>query len=256
MRAVYDVEDPALSAHVRFASGFWLTLQGAWVWDEPGWNYSFDLVGDRGQAQLDPLRFSGERDGALGALWPRGRGWDRLPLLGRRRAARLRRGDPRGPGARGASRQALVVQCIVDALYDSAASGRRSPSPCRRRPMPGFAADFAAAYIELEMAKEVAAIVALFADGVLRTPERELAGASALAAFYVEFLAPMAEIRLELGRVFGDERGLVFEWEGLTEFRDGSLVRALGCDVMSLEGGLISLSTVHLHRLETLRGAS
>ncbi len=58
----YDVEDIAFG-HVRFESGFWITIEGAWTWDEPGWECRFDLVGDRAQASAEPLRFSAERSG-------------------------------------------------------------------------------------------------------------------------------------------------------------------------------------------------
>ncbi len=121
--AEYDAED-LLAGHVRFSSGFWLTIQGAWVWDEPGWNYSFDLVGDRGQAQLDPLRFSGERDGELTRLWSDAEGGTDFPssvadeLLDFVEAIRAGRDPAVLP------EQALVVQCLVDALYESVALGR------------------------------------------------------------------------------------------------------------------------------------
>jgi len=121
--AEFDVED-LFTGHVRFASGFWLTIQGAWVWDEPGWNYSFELVGDRGQAQLDPLRFSGERDGSLTRLWPQAEGGTDFPLsvaailLDFVEAIR----DDRPP--RVLAEEALTVQCVVDALYESARSSR------------------------------------------------------------------------------------------------------------------------------------
>jgi predicted dehydrogenase len=121
--AEYDAED-LLAGHVRFSSGFWLTIQGAWVWDEPGWNYSFDLVGDRGQAQLDPLRFSGERDGELTRLWPDAEGGTDFPssvageLLDFIDAIRGGRAPEVLP------QEALTVQCLVDALYESVALGR------------------------------------------------------------------------------------------------------------------------------------
>jgi predicted dehydrogenase len=119
----FDVED-LIAGHVRFASGFWLTIQGAWVWDEPGWNYSFDLVGDHGQAQLDPLRFSGERGGELVQLWPEAKGGTDFPssvgalLLDSVEAIR----DNRPPKV--LAEEALIVQCVADALYESARSNR------------------------------------------------------------------------------------------------------------------------------------
>jgi len=119
----YDVED-LISGHVRFASGFWLTIQGAWVWDEPGWNYSFDLVGDRGQAQLDPLRFSGERDGTLTRLRPDAEGGTEFPpsVFAELRDFVSAIRDGRAPAV--LPEQAIVVQCLVDALYESARLNR------------------------------------------------------------------------------------------------------------------------------------
>jgi UDP-N-acetyl-2-amino-2-deoxyglucuronate dehydrogenase len=121
--AEYDTED-LLAGHVRFSSGFWLTIQGAWVWDEPGWNYSFDLVGDHGQAQLDPLRFSGERDGALTRLWEDAPGGTDFPSSVAEELAdfvgAVRTGRPPAVLAE----QALIVQCLVDALYESVTLNR------------------------------------------------------------------------------------------------------------------------------------
>jgi predicted dehydrogenase len=137
--ADYDAED-LLAGHVRFSSGFWLTIQGAWVWDEPGWNYSFDLVGDGGQAQLDPLRFSGERDGELTRLWTDTEGGTDFPssvseeLLDFVDAIRTRRAPEVLP------QEALTVQCLVDALYQSVALGREVavvlPEEARVTPRP------------------------------------------------------------------------------------------------------------------------
>ena len=60
----YDVEDMAFG-HVRFADGFWMTIEAGWTWDAPGSECRFDLVGDRAQVSADPLRFSAERSGEL-----------------------------------------------------------------------------------------------------------------------------------------------------------------------------------------------
>src|SRR5581483_1030081 len=63
-RQAYSVED-LVFGHIRFENGFWMSVEGAWVWDQPGWNYGFDLVGDRAQARFEPLEIRGEREGAL-----------------------------------------------------------------------------------------------------------------------------------------------------------------------------------------------
>jgi predicted dehydrogenase len=115
----YDAED-LLSGHIRFSSGFWLTIQGAWVWDEPGWNYSFDLVGDRGQAQLDPLRFSGERDGELVRLWTDAEGGTDFPSSVGEELQDFVDAIRGGRAPAVLAEQALIVQYLVDALYESA----------------------------------------------------------------------------------------------------------------------------------------
>lgn len=122
----YDVED-VVFGHIRFEGGFWLTIEGAWTYDRPGWNYSFDAYGSRGQAHLQPLELYGERD-------------DGVPVRMREDApaeldfaaalhaelhdvvAALRTGRVDERLATGS--QALVVQAIVDALYRSAEVGR------------------------------------------------------------------------------------------------------------------------------------
>jgi predicted dehydrogenase len=122
-REAFDVED-TIFGHVRFEGGFWLTVEGSWVWDEPGWNYSLDLVGDAGQARLDPLRLAAERDGAAVDVTGDARGgMDFPPSVARELAdvvAAIR--DVREPLVR--AREALVVQSITDALYRSAELGR------------------------------------------------------------------------------------------------------------------------------------
>lgn len=119
----YSVEDLAFG-HIRFESGFWLTIEGSWVWDEPGWECRFTLAGDRGQANVGPLQFWTERDGALVEITGQASGDLDFPSSMRREIAdvvgAVREGRP--PLASGA--QALRVQAVVDALYRSAATGR------------------------------------------------------------------------------------------------------------------------------------
>jgi predicted dehydrogenase len=120
----YDVED-VVFGHVRFENGLWITIEGAWTYDRPGWNYSFDALGTRGQAHLQPLELFTERDGAVvrvfedvptdpdfvGSLSPELR--DVVDAV--------RNGQPSDRLATG--RQALVVQAVTDALYKSARAG-------------------------------------------------------------------------------------------------------------------------------------
>jgi predicted dehydrogenase len=123
--AEYDAED-LVFGHVRCEGGFWLSIEGAWVWEGSGWNYSCDLVGDRAQARLDPLDVRGERDGkGLADLLPAGSAADTdFPSSVARELADVVaavRGE-REPVV--TLEQALAVQAVTDALYRSAELGR------------------------------------------------------------------------------------------------------------------------------------
>jgi predicted dehydrogenase len=121
----YDVED-VIFGHVRFEGGLWITIEGAWIYDRPGLNYSFDALGTRGQAHLQPLELFTERDGAVvrvfedastepdmdGALGPELR-----DVVESVRAGRISEQLATG-------RQALSVHAIIDALYRSARERR------------------------------------------------------------------------------------------------------------------------------------
>ncbi len=119
----YSVEDLAFG-HIRFESNFWLSIEGSWVWDEPGWECKFTLVGDRAQANVDPLRFWTEHDGELVDITGQARGDLDFASSMRRELADVVSAvrESRPPLASGA--QALRVQAVVDALYRSAASQR------------------------------------------------------------------------------------------------------------------------------------
>src|SRR5207247_2902527 len=69
-QAAADDVDDLISGHVRCEGGFWLTLEGSWVWDREGWDYSFALQGERALLEFDPLRATAERDGALVDVTP------------------------------------------------------------------------------------------------------------------------------------------------------------------------------------------
>jgi predicted dehydrogenase len=124
-RAAYDVED-VVFGHVRFDDGFWMSIEGAWTYDRPGWNYSFDLMGTRGQAHLDPLELYTERDGEAVRTWEdaptapdfAGALRDELQAV----VDSVRAGVASEPLATGG--QALLVQSLADALYRSAREGR------------------------------------------------------------------------------------------------------------------------------------
>jgi predicted dehydrogenase len=122
-REPYDVEDLAFG-HVRFASGFWLAIEGAWTWDRPGSECAFDLVGDRAHAAAGPLGFWEERDGVPARVAEDAAGEFEFEASVRREledmvgAVRDRR------PALATAEQALDVQAVVDALYRSAKIGR------------------------------------------------------------------------------------------------------------------------------------
>lgn len=121
----YDVED-VVFGHVRFDGGFWLTIEGAWTYDRPGWNYSFDALGTRGQAHLQPLELFTERDGAATRVYqdastePDFEGSLR-PELGEV-VESVRAGRVTDRLATG--NQALLVQTVTDALYRSSQEHR------------------------------------------------------------------------------------------------------------------------------------
>jgi predicted dehydrogenase len=127
----FNAED-LFSAHVRFANGFWMTLDGSWIDNRPSrngvasWDYSLDAIGELGQAWLDPLAIHVEDDKGeiVDALPPGTRSDVSFPpsvaALIADVVAAIRDGRP--PLVTG--EQALVVQRIVDAVYASVAAGR------------------------------------------------------------------------------------------------------------------------------------
>jgi predicted dehydrogenase len=122
-RDAYSVED-LFFGHVRFENGFWMSIEGAWVWEQPGWNYGFDLVGDRAQARFDPLELWGEQAGAPARLEaPAGVNND-FPGSVAREVEAFVRSLASGAGTDVATaHDGLVVQALVDALYASASAG-------------------------------------------------------------------------------------------------------------------------------------
>ncbi len=119
----YDVED-LIAGHVRFEGGFWLSLEGSWVWDEPGSECSFTLVGERGHLSAAPVRVWSERGGEpVEVAGDAGADLD-FPSSVQREledvVERVRAGlPPLAPAEQG-----LQVAAVVDALYRSAALGR------------------------------------------------------------------------------------------------------------------------------------
>jgi len=122
-RDLYDVEDH-VAAHIRFAGGLFMTLEGTWGYDGLRSSYSFELIGRRAAVQLDPLQIVAEREGKPVDLTPSGlppNDWGAsVTALVRDAVLAVREG--REPSITGD--QALTVQRIVDAVYRSAATGR------------------------------------------------------------------------------------------------------------------------------------
>lgn len=120
----YDTED-FIFGHVRFENGFWMSIEGSWVWDRPGWNYGFDLAGDRAQASFDPLTFTAESGGRPVELETTDETDTDFPSSVAREIADVVTAVLHGQTPRTASTaaEALVIQALVDALYESADSG-------------------------------------------------------------------------------------------------------------------------------------
>lgn len=127
----FTAED-LISAHLRFAGGFWMTLQGSWIDNRPSvngvpsWDYSLDAVGELGQVQFDPLAARGETAaGDIVDLLPAGTMSDvafppSVAALIADVVDAIRVG--RAPLVTG--EEALVVQQVTDAIYASALAGR------------------------------------------------------------------------------------------------------------------------------------
>ena len=129
----YDVED-VVSGHLRFDDGTWLTLAGAWSWDQPAYSYSFELAGESATVEFAPLRIVEERggvpvdvtgehyhdaDSATGMDgWKTSIETEIADVVGAIR-------DGRPPLVR--VEEGLLVQAVIDATYRSAALNREVP---------------------------------------------------------------------------------------------------------------------------------
>ena len=134
--ARYDAED-LFSAHVRFADGFWLTIEGSWIGNQvprPGpepWIYELTAIGEDAQVWFDPLSIRGEApDGSTVDLLPPGTESDvSFPPSVERLIAEVVTAAQEGRTPSVTGEQALVSQRIVDAIYLSAETGREQPVP-------------------------------------------------------------------------------------------------------------------------------
>ena len=126
----YNVDD-LLAAHLRFEDGFWMTLQGSWVDNipshedgSPSWDYSLDAIGENAQAVLDPPSIRGEREGEIIELLPPDTVSDvSFPPSVQALIAKTVDAIRGGRNAPVTGEQALLTQVIVDAIYESAATG-------------------------------------------------------------------------------------------------------------------------------------
>ena len=129
--AQFTAED-LISAQIRFADGFWMSLDGSWIDNRPSvagvpsWDYSLDAIGEQAEVWFDPLAIRTEdaRGEIVDAL-PRGTTSDvsfppSVAALIRDVVEAVR--EERQPLVTG--EQALVVQRIVDAIYASVEAGR------------------------------------------------------------------------------------------------------------------------------------
>ncbi len=123
---LYTSED-LISAHIRFDNGFWLDLEGSWIDNQPSvdgqpsWDYSLDSIGETGQVRFDPLSIRTEDNGEIIDVLSKDTLSDvSFPpsvaalILDVIQAVR----DGRQPKVTG--EEALAVQIIVDAIYESA----------------------------------------------------------------------------------------------------------------------------------------
>lgn len=112
------------------------------------------------------------------------------------------------------------------------------------------ARDVAEKYIAASMTRDAMTVSSLYAqDGTLQTADHTVVGRQALVSFYTEFLSPMTEVSLSLDRVSGGDQFVAFEWNGESRDVNGLVTRSVGCDFLTLRGGLITLNRVHIHRL-------
>lgn len=119
----YDVED-LVFGHIRFDTDFWMTIEGAWTWDEPGSECRFDLVGDRAQAAAEPLRFFAESGGELVDVTGSRSGDLDFNSSIRAEIVDVVYAFLEGRPPLVTLEQSLEVQAVVDAFYRSTEEGR------------------------------------------------------------------------------------------------------------------------------------
>lgn len=116
----YDVEDCA-AAFIRCADGFWITLEGSWVWNRPAYDYGLELSTSTAQLELAPLRVTLDTgDGYQSVVEASGTDLHLEDSVERSIDAFVRwiSGDAASPVV--TMREAVMVQALTDAIYLSA----------------------------------------------------------------------------------------------------------------------------------------
>lgn len=116
----YDVEDYAVGL-VRFDNGMSLLLEASWAMNQSNEAFNFQLLGDKGGAELSPPRIYGETEGYLTNMEPvsmPGKNGHEEEV--RRFIEAILAGDKAPTPTPG--EDALTVQKILDAIYDSSAA--------------------------------------------------------------------------------------------------------------------------------------
>lgn len=120
------IEDFAM-AFVRLEGDTVITVEADWLQPPSGRHEGWEILGERGAASLSPLRFRIVKDGSWiddgpppGALATGGYGMERLYT------AFLQAVRTAGP-APVSGAEIVRIQCLMDALYESAALGREVP---------------------------------------------------------------------------------------------------------------------------------
>ena len=116
----YDVEDCA-AAFIRCADGFWITLEGSWVWNRPAYDYGLELSTSTAQLELAPLRVTLDTgDGYRSVVESSDTDLHLRDSVDRSIDSFVKwiNGDAGSPVV--TMREALIVQAVTDAIYLSA----------------------------------------------------------------------------------------------------------------------------------------
>ena len=126
-RDAYDVEDIA-AAHIRLSDGATLMLEGTWAHEREQSHYSFEMICEKGTLTLDPLSVLIDEEGKIVDRTPdefktaaATDGWSESVS---EEIARFVTAIRAGHAPSQSPREIRNLQCIQDAIYASAQSGR------------------------------------------------------------------------------------------------------------------------------------